>query len=142
MRCDLAQHQDAESFCYGVVPYVSHPALGIASRMVGVGANRGSVIAVQLYVRIRLGRHSETNFSSGSSTSAPWSLAGLNAPLYSFGCLNMSTACSSRRERTWLDIPCTSRIDRCQVRLQAKHRLRTIYQGLCELEGLRADGLF
>ena len=27
--------------------------------MVGVGANRGSVIAVQLDVRIRLGRHSD-----------------------------------------------------------------------------------
>ena len=110
--------------------------------MVGVGANRGSVIAVQLYVRIRLGRHSDQLL---------------------FGFIHFGAMVTGRPERAsllfWLsqheysmlfqageDLArhslYASRIDRCQVRLQAKHRLRTIYQGLCELQGLSADGLF
>merc|ERR1712196_718693 len=38
--------QAAEGLHYGIVPYVSRPALGIVSGMVGAGGNRGSVIAL------------------------------------------------------------------------------------------------
>ena len=38
--------QAAEGLHYGIVPYVSRPALGIVSGMVGAGGNLGSVIAL------------------------------------------------------------------------------------------------
>jgi len=37
--------QAAEGLHYGVVPYVSRPALGVVSGMVGAGGNTGAVIA-------------------------------------------------------------------------------------------------
>merc|ERR1719201_2038407 len=36
--------QMAEGLCYGVVPSVSRPALGVVSGMVGAGGNAGSLI--------------------------------------------------------------------------------------------------
>ena len=41
--------QAAEGLHYGVVPYVSRPALGIVSGMVGAGGNLGSVIALRSF---------------------------------------------------------------------------------------------
>merc|ERR1719267_429093 len=38
--------QAAEGLHYGIVPYVSRPALGIVSGMVGAGGNLGAVIAL------------------------------------------------------------------------------------------------
>ena len=43
--------QAAEGLHYGVVPYVSRPALGIVSGMVGAGGNLGSVIALSAFFR-------------------------------------------------------------------------------------------
>ena len=43
--------QAAEGLHYGVVPYVSRPALGIVSGMVGAGGNLGSVIALAAFFR-------------------------------------------------------------------------------------------
>merc|ERR1719446_2028526 len=41
--------QAAEGLHYGVVPYVSRPALGIVSGMVGAGGNLGAVIALRSF---------------------------------------------------------------------------------------------
>lgn len=41
--------QMAEGLHFGIVPYVSRPALGIVSGMVGAGGNLGSVIALNLF---------------------------------------------------------------------------------------------
>merc|ERR1712185_316477 len=41
--------QAAEGLHYGIVPYVSRPALGIVSGMVGAGGNLGSVIALRSF---------------------------------------------------------------------------------------------
>merc|ERR1719163_763851 len=41
--------QAAEGLHYGIVPYVSRPALGIVSGMVGAGGNLGSVIALSCF---------------------------------------------------------------------------------------------
>merc|ERR1719446_260961 len=41
--------QAAEGLHYGIVPYVSRPALGIVSGMVGSGGNLGSVIALRSF---------------------------------------------------------------------------------------------
>jgi len=43
--------QAAEGLHYGVVPYVSRPALGIVSGMVGAGGNLGAVIALWSFFR-------------------------------------------------------------------------------------------
>ena len=43
--------QAAEGLHYGIVPYVSRPALGIVSGMVGAGGNLGSVIALSAFFR-------------------------------------------------------------------------------------------
>ena len=43
--------QAAEGLHYGIVPYVSRPALGIVSGMVGAGGNLGSVIALAAFFR-------------------------------------------------------------------------------------------
>lgn len=43
--------QMAEGLHFGVVPYVSRPALGIVSGMVGAGGNLGSVIATSVFFR-------------------------------------------------------------------------------------------
>ena len=41
--------QAAEGLHYGIVPYVSRPALGVVSGMVGAGGNTGAVIAGNLF---------------------------------------------------------------------------------------------
>ena len=41
--------QAAEGLHYGIVPYVSRPALGIVSGMVGAGGNLGAVIALRSF---------------------------------------------------------------------------------------------
>merc|ERR1719440_940302 len=41
--------QAAAGLHYGVVPYVSRPALGIVSGMVGAGGNLGAVIALRSF---------------------------------------------------------------------------------------------
>ena len=41
--------QMAEGLHFGIVPYVSRPALGIVSGMVGAGGNLGSVIALNIF---------------------------------------------------------------------------------------------
>merc|ERR1711988_113603 len=41
--------QAAEGLHYGVVPYVSRPALGVVSGMVGAGGNLGAVIALRAF---------------------------------------------------------------------------------------------
>jgi NNP family nitrate/nitrite transporter-like MFS transporter len=41
--------QAAEGLHYGVVPYVSRPALGVVSGMVGAGGNTGAVVAGNLF---------------------------------------------------------------------------------------------
>ena len=41
--------QMAEGLTFGVVPYVSRPALGVVSGMVGAGGNLGAVIATALF---------------------------------------------------------------------------------------------
>ena len=43
--------QAAEGLHYGIVPYVSRPALGIVSGMVGAGGNLGSVIALSAFFK-------------------------------------------------------------------------------------------
>merc|ERR1712100_745334 len=43
--------QAAEGLHYGIVPYVSRPALGIVSGMVGAGSNLGSVIALSAFFK-------------------------------------------------------------------------------------------
>merc|ERR1711988_1831339 len=43
--------QAAEGLHYGVVPYVSRPALGIVSGMVGAGGNLGAVISLWSFFR-------------------------------------------------------------------------------------------
>jgi len=43
--------QAAEGLHFGIVPYVSRPALGIVSGMVGAGGNLGSVIATSIFFR-------------------------------------------------------------------------------------------
>merc|ERR1711990_582241 len=45
--------QAAEGLHYGIVPYVSRPALGIVSGMVGAGGNLGSVIATWTFFKGR-----------------------------------------------------------------------------------------
>merc|ERR1712146_90677 len=46
MICFSLCVQAAEGLHYGIVPYVSRPALGIVSGMVGAGGNLGAVIAL------------------------------------------------------------------------------------------------
>merc|ERR1711988_342810 len=46
MVCFSLCVQAAEGLHYGIVPYVSRPALGIVSGMVGAGGNLGAVIAL------------------------------------------------------------------------------------------------
>jgi len=46
MICFSLCVQAAEGLHYGVVPYISRPALGIVSGMVGAGGNLGAVIAL------------------------------------------------------------------------------------------------
>merc|ERR1711998_385884 len=41
--------QMAEGLHYGIVPYVSRPALGVVSGMVGAGGNTGSVVSISLF---------------------------------------------------------------------------------------------
>merc|ERR1719454_2616461 len=41
--------QMAEGLHYGIVPYVSRPALGVVSGMVGAGGNLGAVISGQIF---------------------------------------------------------------------------------------------
>merc|ERR1711861_65221 len=41
--------QAAEGLHYGIVPYVSRPALGIVSGMVGAGGNLGGVVALRAF---------------------------------------------------------------------------------------------
>ena len=48
--------QAAEGLHYGIVPYVSRPALGIVSGMVGAGGNLGSVIALAAFFRGKTAR--------------------------------------------------------------------------------------
>jgi len=43
--------QMAEGLTFGVVPYVSRPALGVVSGMVGAGGNLGAVIATSVFFR-------------------------------------------------------------------------------------------
>jgi len=43
--------QAAEGLHFGIVPYVSRPALGIVSGMVGAGGNLGSVIATSIFFK-------------------------------------------------------------------------------------------
>lgn len=43
--------QMAEGLHYGIIPYVSRPALGVVSGMVGAGGNAGAVIAGQAFFR-------------------------------------------------------------------------------------------
>ena len=43
--------QMAEGLTYGVVPYVSRPALGVVSGMVGAGGNLGAVIATSIFFK-------------------------------------------------------------------------------------------
>ena len=43
--------QAAEGLHYGVVPYVSRPALGVVSGMVGAGGNLGAVIATSIFFK-------------------------------------------------------------------------------------------
>merc|ERR1712023_526417 len=43
--------QAAEGLHYGIVPYVSRPALGIISGIVGAGGNLGSVIALSAFFK-------------------------------------------------------------------------------------------
>jgi nitrate/nitrite transporter NarK len=42
--------QMAEGLHFGVVPYVSRPALGVVSGMVGAGGNAGAVVGSKLIV--------------------------------------------------------------------------------------------
>merc|ERR1719267_229270 len=46
MICFSLCVQAAEGLHYGIVPYVSRPALGVVSGMVGAGGNLGAVIAL------------------------------------------------------------------------------------------------
>lgn len=48
--------QMAEGLTFGIVPYVSRPALGIVSGMVGAGGNLGSVIALAAFFRGKTSR--------------------------------------------------------------------------------------
>ena len=41
----------AEGLTYGVVPFVSRPALGVVSGMVGAGGNAGSMITLAAFFR-------------------------------------------------------------------------------------------
>ena len=43
--------QAAEGLHYGIVPYVSRPALGVVSGMVGAGGNTGAVVSGRLFFR-------------------------------------------------------------------------------------------
>ena len=43
--------QMAEGLTFGVVPYVSRPALGVVSGMVGAGGNLGAVIATSIFFK-------------------------------------------------------------------------------------------
>ena len=43
--------QMAEGLTYGVVPYVSRPALGVVSGMVGAGGNLGAVVATSIFFK-------------------------------------------------------------------------------------------
>merc|ERR1712060_747485 len=47
--CFSVAVQMAEGLHFGIVPYVSRPALGIVSGMVGAGGNLGSVIALNIF---------------------------------------------------------------------------------------------
>merc|ERR1719240_743900 len=49
MICFSLCVQAAEGLHYGIVPYVSRPALGIVSGMVGAGGNLGAVIALRAF---------------------------------------------------------------------------------------------
>jgi len=49
MICFSLCVQAAEGLHYGIVPYVSRPALGIVSGMVGAGGNLGGVIALRAF---------------------------------------------------------------------------------------------
>ena len=43
--------QAAEGLHYGIVPYVSRPALGVVSGMVGAGGNLGAVISLSAFFK-------------------------------------------------------------------------------------------
>merc|ERR1719240_1862639 len=49
MICFSLCVQAAEGLHYGIVPYVSRPALGIVSGMVGAGGNLGAVISLRSF---------------------------------------------------------------------------------------------
>ena len=49
MVCFSLCVQAAEGLHYGIVPYVSRPALGIVSGMVGAGGNLGGVVALRAF---------------------------------------------------------------------------------------------
>jgi NNP family nitrate/nitrite transporter-like MFS transporter len=53
--------QMSEGLCYGVVPYVSRPALGVESGMVGAGGNAGSLITNAAFFLDPTARH-DTGF--------------------------------------------------------------------------------
>ena len=59
MICFSICVQAAEGLHYGIVPYVSRPALGIVSGMVGAGGNLGSVIALSAFFRGKTSRTDE-----------------------------------------------------------------------------------
>jgi nitrate/nitrite transporter NarK len=44
LNLNLHLNQMAEGLCFGIVPSVSRPALGVVSGMVGAGGNAGSLI--------------------------------------------------------------------------------------------------
>ena len=43
--------QAAEGLSFGIVPYISRPALGVVSGMVGAGGNSGAVAMLNLYFK-------------------------------------------------------------------------------------------
>jgi len=49
MICFSALVQAAEGLHYGIVPYVSRPALGVVSGMVGAGGNAGCVVSLRIF---------------------------------------------------------------------------------------------
>merc|ERR1711861_82795 len=61
--------QAAEGLHYGIVPYVSRPALGIVSGMVGAGGNLGGVVALRAFFFGGIARADQA-----LSTWASWSL--------------------------------------------------------------------
>jgi len=76
MICFSLTVQMAEGLHFGVVPYVSRPALGIVSGMVGAGGNLGSVIALRAFFMAAGTRTDDGIFQLG------WTIIGVTALMF------------------------------------------------------------